>query len=157
MLTDAMKVLFFALAPPIDPCALVHRILSDANTCQGSPRARLNRAPMTRYTRRLTPITLVGKAHIKQLQEVATTVLASAFERKDGEEERTIKYAIRPTIRQHTVLKRMEIIETVAGVVGDRAQVDLEKYDRLVLVEVYRVSGSTRLCSVEGSCRARTD
>ena len=84
-------------------------------------------------------------------------MLASAFERKGGEEERTIKYAIRPTIRQHTVLKRMEIIETVAGVVGDRAQVDLEKYDRLVLVEVYRVSGSTRLCSVEGSCRERNE
>ena len=64
-------------------------------------------------------------------------MLASAF---DSEAEPKMKYAIRPTLRQSNNMTRMEVIETVAEVVGDRARVDLEDYDRLVLVEVYRVS-----------------
>ena len=65
-------------------------------------------------------------------------MLASAF---NSEAEPKMKYAIRPTLRQSSSLTRMEVIETVAEVVGERARVDLEDYDRLILVEVYRVSG----------------
>lgn len=51
-----------------------------------------------------------------------------------------LQFAIRPTIRNHTVMKRMEIIQKVASIVGPGHQVDLKNPDVYILVEIYTVS-----------------
>lgn len=51
-----------------------------------------------------------------------------------------MQFAIRPTIRNHNVMKRMDIIQNIAHTVGPGHQVDLKKPDLLIMVEVYTVS-----------------
>lgn len=50
------------------------------------------------------------------------------------------QFAIRPTLRNHNVLSRDIIIKQVATIVGPGHKVDLQNYDRLIIVEVYQVS-----------------
>lgn len=49
------------------------------------------------------------------------------------------QFAIRTTIRHHNVMNRDDVIRQVAAAVGDQHLVDLKHYDRLILVEIYRV------------------
>ncbi|KAL8817805.1 MAG: hypothetical protein Q9223_003433 [Gallowayella weberi] len=92
-------------------------------------------ARRTRHLKRLTPMTRMGKAAEKSLEEVAKVVLAPVFHR-DGVSAQ--KFAIRTTIRNNHAMKRDDIIKRVAGLVGEPHTVDLKKYDQLVLVDVYR-------------------
>lgn len=50
------------------------------------------------------------------------------------------QFAIRPTVRNHNTMKRDDIIKRVADLVGKPHTVDLKCYDKLILVDVYRVS-----------------
>lgn len=50
------------------------------------------------------------------------------------------KFAIRPSIRNNKELTRDEVIRTVAAVVGPGHKVDLQGYDVLILVEIYKAS-----------------
>ena len=56
------------------------------------------------------------------------------------EDQQPIKYAIRTTQRNHNVLNRDEIIQTVAEQVGKNHPVDLKDYDKLILVECFKSS-----------------
>ena len=122
----------------------MHRICSDAldAATSGRPPAEGEHRirQQTRFTKRLTPITLTGRAFEKDLVDLATSVLKPVFHTSidDGVERVPIKFAIRPQLRQHSVLTRMGIIERVAELVGERGKVDLKGYDSLILVEVYR-------------------
>lgn len=49
------------------------------------------------------------------------------------------QFAIRPTMRNHNLLKRDAIIQKVASIVGHRHRVDLKNYDDLIVVEAYTV------------------
>lgn len=49
------------------------------------------------------------------------------------------QFAIRTTIRHHNVMRRDDVIQQVAAAVGDQHSVDLQHYDWLILVEIYRV------------------
>jgi hypothetical protein len=49
------------------------------------------------------------------------------------------KFAIRPSIRNNKELTRDEVIKTVASIVGPGHKVDLQGYDLLILVEIYKV------------------
>lgn len=49
------------------------------------------------------------------------------------------KFAIRPTIRNHTSLKRDAVIKQIAELVGERHKVNLTKPDKVILVEIYQV------------------
>ncbi|KAL8808761.1 MAG: hypothetical protein Q9200_004046 [Gallowayella weberi] len=124
---DVQCVLFFKTREPVEPVSFVHRICSDA----------MNKATArrTRHLKRLTPMTRMGKAAEKSLEEVAKVVLAPVFHR-DGVSAQ--KFAIRTTIRNNHAMKRDDIIKRVAGLVGEPHTVDLKKYDQLVLVDVYR-------------------
>ncbi len=51
------------------------------------------------------------------------------------------QFAIRPNIRNHSVLKRDAVIKQVAAAVGPMHSVDLRNYDLLILIEIYKVSG----------------
>ena len=69
-------VVFFTVKPPVDAVVLVHRICEDAASCKGPRR--------TRFIRRLTPLSLIGRASEAGLTEVAARVLAPHFHLQDG-------------------------------------------------------------------------
>ena len=50
------------------------------------------------------------------------------------------QFAIRTTIRNHTELTRDIIIKQVADAVGSEHSVDLSQPEKVILVEVYKVS-----------------
>ncbi|CAG8954176.1 hypothetical protein HYFRA_00005796 [Hymenoscyphus fraxineus] len=143
---DIECVLFFKVQPPIDPVDFVHRICLEIAS---KPEVRL-----TRYVNRLTPMTLIGKATEKGLAEVGNTVLSKHFqlniddtpkdadEDKDGgkgkPKEAACSYAIRPTIRNHTSLKRGPLIEQIASSIKDIHPVNLTKPDKVIIVEIYQ-------------------
>ncbi|MCJ1337118.1 hypothetical protein MMC09_002397 [Bachmanniomyces sp. S44760] len=89
----------------------------------------------TRWVQRLTPMAMMGKASEKGIEEVSKIVLAPHFHREDNPSK---KFAIRTTIRNHTILKRDAVIKQVADAVGDHHVVDLHGYDLLILVEIYK-------------------
>ncbi|MCJ1394747.1 hypothetical protein MMC18_007627 [Xylographa bjoerkii] len=68
---EVQCVLFFKTRAPIEPVSFVHGICSDA--MKGTLKNR------SRCVRKLTPMTLMGKATEKSLEEVARAVLAAQF------------------------------------------------------------------------------
>ena len=119
-----MTVLFFKTAPPIVPTDLAHAVCLDA----------LNNKPRTRFIKRLTPVTLVGKASEAALEELMVTVLKPYFH--SGTQR---SYAIRPTLRHHNKpLTRDGIIKQVARAVGEEHKVNLDNPELVVLVDVYK-------------------
>lgn len=67
----AYPVLFFKTRPPIEPVAIVQRICLDAFQSSGTKNHR--------WIRRLTPMTRMGKATKKGLDEVSKVVLGPVF------------------------------------------------------------------------------
>lgn len=60
-----------------------------------------------------------------------------------GAEKPWGQFAIRPTIRNHSNLKRDVVINTIAALVNDdRHKVNLSSPDKVILVDVYQVSKS---------------
>ncbi|KAI5790697.1 hypothetical protein DFH27DRAFT_486193 [Peziza echinospora] len=122
---DAQCVVFFRTNSPISPSTFVHAICEDALE---------TRTVQSRVTHRLTPIERTGKATLEGLEEVAAHVLKPYFH--SG--QTGVKFAIRPSIRNHDVLKRDQIIQTIARCVGPSHKVDLKNYDVMILVEIYK-------------------
>lgn len=69
------SVLFFRTRAPVEPVSFVHKICSDALEPANTKKHR--------WVRRLTPMTLMGKATEKGLETVSKAVLGPAFH--DGE------------------------------------------------------------------------
>lgn len=124
---DIQCVLFFKTRPPIEPVSFVHTI------CKEAAQGAVQRA---RFVKRLSPMAMMGKATEDGLAKVADAVLGPVF--YGGEDG--LKFAIRPTRRNHNVMKRDDIINQIARAVGRGHKVDLKGYDRLILVDVYKVS-----------------
>ena len=124
---DTRCVLFLKTQKPVEPVSFVLRICQDAS---GESVKK-----QTRFIKRLTPMSLMGKATETGLEQVAKAVLAPFF---DGEDTPSKKFAIRTTTRDNNLLKRDDIINKVASLVGTKHSVDLKNYDLLILVEVYR-------------------
>jgi len=122
---DAQCVVYFCTNPPIQPSSFVHAICTDFAA---------SGVKQCRWTNRLTPIELTGKATVEGIEEVAMHVLKPWFH----EGQTGVAFAIRPSLRNHDVLTRDIIIETVARCVGRGHRVDLRNYDVLILVEVYK-------------------
>ncbi|KAK3305506.1 uncharacterized protein B0T15DRAFT_532526 [Chaetomium strumarium] len=56
-----------------------------------------------------------------------------------GPEKKPFTFAIRPTIRNHSNLKRDVVIHTIAGLINDdRHKVNLTSPDKVILVDVYQ-------------------
>ncbi|TVY49196.1 tRNA acetyltransferase [Lachnellula occidentalis] len=144
---DIECVLFVKVRPPIDPVDFVHRICKEVAS-------KPDTAP-TKYINRLTPMTMIGRATEKGLEELGKTVLEEYFElaekkttegsednaeiTKEEEPERTsYSYAIRPTIRNHNTLKRDGVIKQIASSIADVHKVNLTKPDKVILVEIYQ-------------------
>ena len=137
---DIQCVLFFKTHPPVEPVEFVHRICKDA--LEGTTKRH-------RWVKRLTPMTMMGKATTDGLEKVAMSVLRPIFHSEGSPPK---KFAIRPTRRNHNVMKRDEIIKQIARTVGPKHSVDLKNYDHLILVDVYRVSSSQSDHRYAGPC-----
>ncbi|KAF8541947.1 hypothetical protein BDD12DRAFT_455659 [Trichophaea hybrida] len=124
---DIECVTFFRLKPPLVPTDMV-RALCESAQQPGAGSIR------SKFVHRLTPITKTGKATLEGLKELAKSVLEPHFHRG----QIGIKFAIRPTSRNHNTLNRNEIINTIAACVGPAHKVDLKEYDLLILVELYK-------------------
>ncbi|KAF2400076.1 hypothetical protein EJ06DRAFT_45884 [Trichodelitschia bisporula] len=124
---DTPCVAFFKVLPPIEPVSFVQAICKDAADSSGRKQCR--------SVQRLTPISLVGKATEKGLEEVAKEVLRPHFHEPGCAGK---KFAIRPNLRNHSLLTRDGVIKQVATAVGPGHQVDLKNYDVLILVELYK-------------------
>ncbi|RDI84118.1 hypothetical protein Vi05172_g5957 [Venturia inaequalis] len=123
---DTPCLAFFKVRAPIEPVAFVHTICKDA--------AASAHRKQSRSVKRLTPITLIGKATESGLEEVAQQVLRPHFH----EGAKGKKFAIRSNIRNHSTLSRDVVIKQVASIVGADHHVDLKAYDLLILVEIYK-------------------
>ncbi|KAM3069966.1 hypothetical protein ACMFMF_008318 [Clarireedia jacksonii] len=130
---ETQCVLFFKTRPPIDPVDFVRRICEAAS--DGGVRK-------LRFVNRLTPMAIMGKATEKGIEEVGNAVLGAHFQlagqAADSDEAATFSYAIRPTIRNHSTLKRDVVIKQVASLVGENHKVNLTKPDKVILIEIYQ-------------------
>ncbi|KAF2031823.1 hypothetical protein EK21DRAFT_99364 [Setomelanomma holmii] len=124
---DTQCLMFFKTRSPVEPVAFVEKICQEA--------AAGIQQPNCRFVKRLTPITSFEKANSKGLEAVAKQVLAPHFHGPDSAGK---KFAIRPSIRNNKELTRDEVIKKVAAAVGPNHKVDLQNYDLLILVEVYK-------------------
>ncbi|KAI3339357.1 hypothetical protein F4824DRAFT_456967 [Ustulina deusta] len=132
-------VLFMRTRAPVDPLVLVRHICKDAAAAKDKSLWR------SRFINKLTPITLTGKATEKGLEDVARKVLSDHFRlaegeagEKDDDANNACSYAIRPTIRAHTTLKRTEVIDRVANMISKRHKVDLENPDKVIIIEIFQ-------------------
>ncbi|KAF2155215.1 hypothetical protein K461DRAFT_276416 [Myriangium duriaei CBS 260.36] len=125
--TDVPCLVFFRTSPPIDPVSLVQDVVRSA--------AKDPTKKRTRCTQRLTPSTLIGFASEEGLDKVAREVLAPHFHAELAVPK---KFAIRPNIRNHNILKRDGVIKQVASIVGPGHTVDLKNYDLLILVDIMK-------------------
>lgn len=74
-------VLFFKTKAPVEPVSFVHRVCTEVAK---NPKRR-----QSRFVNRLTPMTLMGRASEKGLQEVGRAVLGEHFDlNPEGEEGR---------------------------------------------------------------------
>ncbi|EON65164.1 hypothetical protein W97_04401 [Coniosporium apollinis CBS 100218] len=124
---DGDCIMFFKTRPPLEPVSFVRKICEDAASSSGRKQSR--------FVKRLTPMTLMGKATWESMDEVAQQVLAPHFHQPNGLPK---KFAIRPNIRNHKILTREGIIKRVAAAVGPGHKVDLKEFDLLILVDVYK-------------------
>ncbi|TKA32149.1 hypothetical protein B0A50_01397 [Salinomyces thailandicus] len=124
---DVQCVVFFKTVSPVDPVSFVKKICEDA--IRDPARKR------TRCVKRLSPMTLMGRASPEGLESVAKEVLAPHFHKQPLEPR---KFAIRPTLRNHNVLTRDTVIKQIASIVGQGHVVDLKNYELLIVVEVYQ-------------------
>ncbi|KAK5653539.1 hypothetical protein OQA88_8798 [Cercophora sp. LCS_1] len=142
-------VLFVKTKAPVEPVEFVRRICIDAkDPKQGQLRCR--------YVNRLTPVTDIGKASETGLLEVARRTLAKSFkisesgtadgaasatEEKEGVDGKInpSTFAIRPTIRNHSNLKRDWVIQQTAALVDqDAHKVNLTTPDQVILIDIYQ-------------------
>ena len=69
-----LLVLFFKARQPVDPVSIVHRICSDAFESLATTKHR--------YIQRMTPVSKIGKATERGLDEVAQVVLFPVFNKE---------------------------------------------------------------------------
>lgn len=69
-------VLFFKTREPVEPVSFVQRVCEEAMNKEARK--------TTRFVRRLTPATRMGKASYKNLEEIATAILAPVFHTGDA-------------------------------------------------------------------------
>ncbi|KAM5352120.1 hypothetical protein ACJ41O_004843 [Fusarium nematophilum] len=165
-ISTSLECLFFMKTMiPVEPLQLVTRICQDAKDCP-DPRQR-----KVKYINRLTPVFDTDRATDKGIDRVARTVLAPYFELKsesgndvtekaaasqdegDGAASCTgclLQYAIRYNIRNHTAFKSAVVIKKIADLVSPKHKVNLTSPDKVVLVEIYQVSGPLAYSTYRG-------
>ncbi|KAG9284282.1 hypothetical protein G9A89_002092 [Geosiphon pyriformis] len=120
---------FLKTNPPVDPVQLVHYILTDINK---------TKQKKTRFTQRLTPITKTCFANIPAIVELAKEVLGPHFGCKGEVSPRKIAYSVMPRIRNNSKIERLELIDTIVGIVGKQHPVNLDNPELVIIVEVFK-------------------
>ncbi|KAL1848299.1 hypothetical protein Daus18300_013668 [Diaporthe australafricana] len=147
-------LLFMRCKAPIEPVEFSRRICQDAaNAGHGAAKAR--------YLNRLTPLTVIAKASENGLDEAARKALACHFKLKAtdytapsssevpgnqpetehetaSQEPQPATYAIRPSIRSHSTLKRDNVIKRIADAIDPVHKVNLGAPDKVILVDIYQ-------------------
>lgn len=118
----------------IDPVDVVHRLCLNASDKTLPQRSR--------FIKRLTPVSAIGKVLSQGLEKVCDGVLPGHFGPGMDGEVTSVKFAIRPSIRNNDKLHRDEVIQDVANRIQklgqDKHRVDLKQYEKGVIVEAYR-------------------
>jgi len=83
-------VLFFKTKAPIEPVSFVQKICSDALESAGSKK--------TRFVQRLTPMTRMGKATEKGLEEVSKVVLGPSFHQEGITPKKVLDVCLFPPV-----------------------------------------------------------
>ncbi|WWC63420.1 uncharacterized protein I303_106022 [Kwoniella dejecticola CBS 10117] len=128
---DMICVIYINVLPPLSPYKLVRHIMEQA---ESSARTQL------KWCKRIIPIDGTTKATVKQLSELAATIVKDGFA---TDNDRPIKYAIDTNTRQSDRLERMSMIHTVAEQVTllDKGHsVDLKNPEKTILLELYKNS-----------------
>lgn len=148
MITLDIPCVSFLRLPPksaLDPVEIVHKLCLDAVKPDSKQRCR--------YVRRLTPVTYLAKVLRQGLETASEEVLPPHFGPDERGDIKSVKFAIRPTVRENEQLDRDLIIKPVANRVQelgkDSHKVDLKGYDKAVVVEVYR--GWLGMCVVDNT------
>ncbi|KAM0322404.1 hypothetical protein ACHAQA_009471 [Verticillium albo-atrum] len=140
---DIECVFFLKTREPVDPVELCRRMCTDAKGCTNVMERK------TRYINRLTPVSVTGKV-ANGVDKVAKEALAPWFEsagqveggevpqRAAGEGQVPYTYAIRPSIRANSDIKRNEAIDQVAAMIGKQHKVNLDNPDKVILIDVYK-------------------
>ncbi|KAK4166684.1 tRNA acetyltransferase TAN1 [Cladorrhinum sp. PSN259] len=161
-------LLFVKTKAPIEPTAFVRRICEDAKSSAESGQMKcryVNRFTPVTVTGKATEqglaevarealasfFDLSGKREKPAAAEEgdsgkdanageATTAEAKTKDEKpETEEKKGFTFAIRPSIRNHSKLKRDVVINTIAGMINDdRHKVNLSSPDKVILVDVYQ-------------------
>jgi tRNA acetyltransferase TAN1 len=154
---EVMCVIFFKVDKRIDTVDFVQRI------CEEVLAGRVG----ARNIMRLTPMVKMERAIQTGLLDCCTEVLGRSFvlegkdEGKEAGKGESVslstsschcycglsrlmawdeQYAIRPTIRNHSNLKRNDVIQSTASLVSAHHKVDLTNPDKIILLEIYQVS-----------------
>ncbi|KAL8689634.1 MAG: hypothetical protein Q9218_004735 [Villophora microphyllina] len=167
---DIPCVLFFKTREPVEPVTFVQRVCEEAMTGEARRTTRFVKrlTPMARMGKATEKnLEDVAKAVLAPVfhaegtvaQKVgSSTKLISGYNyhlpddcrkppmqlSRRGHLANMIErqFAIRTTIRNNHAMKRDDIIKRVADLVGGPHTVDLNNYNQLILVDVYRVSAS---------------
>ncbi|KAJ3320417.1 hypothetical protein HDU93_003517, partial [Gonapodya sp. JEL0774] len=116
-------ILFIRTQAPVDPTALVHRVLTQAKETG---------VKKTRHCNRLSPLTLTCLASMKNIEEMAKAVLAPIFHTED---KTPLTYGIVLKMRDNDKFERFELIEKIASLVGSHHKVNLTNPQYSVIVE----------------------
>lgn len=129
----------------VDPVEVVHRLCLEASKPGSTQRSR--------FVKRLTPISSLAKTLRQGLETVSEEVLPHYFGPDEKGNVKSVKFAIRPTVRENEQLDRDLIIKPVANRIQDLGEaahkVDLKHYEKGVIVEVYR--GWIGMCVVDNT------
>ncbi|KAK5075232.1 hypothetical protein LTR51_003631 [Lithohypha guttulata] len=137
LITLDIPCVSFLRFPPgslLDPVDVVHQLCLQAAD-KTSPQK-------SRFVKRLTPLSNLGKALGQGLERACEDVLTSKFGADREGNIAGVRFSIRPTIRNNEQLDRDHIIKLVADKVqevgNNRHKVDLKHYEKGIIVEVYR-------------------
>ncbi|ORX90736.1 thump-domain-containing protein [Basidiobolus meristosporus CBS 931.73] len=124
--TQVDCVVFIKTKEPIVPTDLAAYILKDLKETG---------VKKTRFALRLIPISNTCYANMSDIEAAAKKLLAPHFH---GENQEPVTYAIVPKIRNNSKIDRDELIKSVAGLVGDKHKVNLEKPDFVIIIEIFK-------------------
>ncbi|KAJ4412022.1 hypothetical protein N0V82_008901 [Gnomoniopsis sp. IMI 355080] len=146
-------LLFMKCKSSIEPVDFCRRICQDVLTPGQT-------GVQARYLNRLTPISVLVKATESGLEEGARQALVDHFKLKPkqasasadseaqdglvkaneglGVDKNPATFAIRPSIRSHSSLKRDYVIKSIANLVDPQHKVNLGAPEKVILVDIYQ-------------------
>jgi hypothetical protein len=118
VMIDLPCVLFFKVQPIVDPVDFVYKICEEV---LANPRIR-----RMRYVNRLTPVSVIGKATEKGLEEVGNMVLGTQFQLAPGQTKDEAKVGGEEEVEEESLALRTHL-PLASGEIEDEAKHDGKK------------------------------